>query len=153
MTFGIWTVSSADNLPDEPIDTAIVGSWTDRNEAVAACADYIVERCALRTDIRYAILHDANHPLAADAVAAKAGWSKEKLLREFRYHLPDDWEMPEDVGKALKDYLVEAIGPSSGYDIETDFESDVGRTWWLFGVLGNTLTLESGLIVKSVSYA
>lgn len=153
MTCDSWTVSSADNLPDEPIDTAIVGSWTDRNEAVAACADYIVDRCALRTDIRYAILHDANHPLAADAVAAKAGWSKEKLLQAFRCRLQDDFEMPEDVGKALKDYLVEAIGPSSGYDIETDFESDVGTTQWLFEVVNNTLTLVSGLIVKSVSYA
>lgn len=153
MTFDIWTVSSADNLPDEPPDMSTVGSWTDRNEAVAACADYIVERCALRPDLRYAILHDANHPLAADVVATKAGLSKEKLLKEFRYRLPDDWEMPEAIEKALNEYLTEKIGMTSGYEISTEFESDVGVTEWMFEVVNNTLTLESGLIVKSVSYA
>lgn len=152
MTYEIWTVGSADNLPDEPPDTEIIGSWTSRREAVRACADYIVDRCSLRRDLTYAILHDENHPDAPKEIASRAGIGENELLKKCRCRLTEEWEMPENVAKAMGEYLEEEILAASAYEITTDFESDVGTTEWLFGVVKNTLTLEDDLIIKSVSY-
>lgn len=58
----VWTVSSTDDVPGEPVANFTVGSYLSRGEALRQCADYILERAGCREDIRRALAHDENHP-------------------------------------------------------------------------------------------
>lgn len=149
MKIDISTVSSVDIMPGEPCDTAVIGSWTNRSDAVSACAGYIIERCVLRPDLRYAIMHDVNHDCLIDIVAAKTGCKKYLLEKAFEHRLLEhEWEMPEEVEGALRECLEDAIGRDSVYEIATCPESDIGDSTWIFEVSTNQLEVESGCEIR-----
>lgn len=149
MNVNISTVSSVDIIPEEPCNTAVLGSWTKRSDAVSACAGYIIDRCALRPDLRYAIMHDENHDCLIDIVAAKTGCEKHLLENVFEYRLLDqEWEMPEEVEGPLREFLEDAIGRDSVYEIVTCPESDIGVSTWIFEVSTNMLKVERGFEIR-----
>jgi len=138
----IYTVMSLDTVQDEPVDPTVTGSWTDREEAINQCVDYIVERCYLRPDIRYALMHDENHPDMLEVVSAKSGAGKDLLKKSFAYNLNDGWEMPSKVEEAVKEYLASHLGIYMGYQIDTDIDSDIGSNGFMFVVSKNSLTFD-----------
>lgn len=60
----VYTVSSADGVMSEPLDTLVAGTYTTRGRAVDECAAYIMERLGNRQDLARSMLNDENHPEA-----------------------------------------------------------------------------------------
>lgn len=153
MRYDIHTVSSVDIETGEPVQTNTIGSFTDRGDAIRECVDYIVERLKLRPDIRYALMHDENHDQIMALVSARSGVPKKTLEKEFEFRpLDRGWGMPPEVENAIRDFVEHVIELEGGYDIVTDFDTEIGSTEWIFDVSKNTLTLGGDLIIKSVSY-
>ena len=144
MKFEIYTVSSVDIKADEPVETCTIKSFTSRKDAVKECVDYIIERCFLRPDIRYAIMHDFNHDQVLAIVSAKSGCDKKVIEKEFEfrpYHTRG-WGMPHEVEDALSEYLFNEIDLYGVYDICTDFDTEIGGAEFIFEISMNMLETE-----------
>ena len=144
MKFEIYTVSSVDVQTDEPVGTCLTGSFTSRKGAIRECVDYILERCRLRADIRYALMHDNNHDQVLDIVSAKSGCDKKLIEKkfEFRPYRTRGWGMPHEVEDALSEYLFHEIELYGVYDISTDFDTEIGSAEFIFEVSMNMLDTE-----------
>lgn len=144
MKFEIYTVSSVDIQTDEPVETCTVKSFTSRKDAVKECVDYIIERCCLRPDIRYALMHDYNHDQILPIVSAKSGYDRKILEKEFEYRPLDarGWCMPHQVEEALSEYLSSEIDLYGSYDISTGYDTEIGSTEWIFEISMNMLEAE-----------
>ena len=154
MIMYIFTVSSVDIQPSDPVDTCTVGSFTNIDDAIRECTDYIIDRCRWRPDIRYAIMHDYNHEQVLGVVSEKSGRDRSEIEKKFKYNPIGDrgWGMPREVENALKEYLLHMVYLEGGYHIKTDIDDpEIGDTEWIFEISRNMLHFESGLIVKSVS--
>lgn len=135
----VYSVGSVDIEPDSPVEADVIGSFANRRDAVKECVAYIVERCALRPDIRYALMHDLEHPDFLEQVSKRTGIGSKELLEIFKYDLADEWSMPVSVESAIEALLVFAVYIEGGYDIETDERSDVGAASYKFFVMENQL--------------
>lgn len=134
----VYSVVSTDNTMDEPVDTQVVGTYRRREDAVQACVDYIMERLELRPDIRYALMHDVNH--GQKLIRFLRGWSTatpRRIRRAFAYKM-DDWEMPEEIGSAVRLFIRDVV-EDGVYDIITDMESDIGCEEFVFEIQENEL--------------
>ena len=58
----IYTVTSTDDLWNEPLDRCVTGSYTSRGRAIEECAEYILDRIGLRDDLACSMANDDNHP-------------------------------------------------------------------------------------------
>lgn len=141
----VYTVSSVDVCPSEPIDTNTIGSWRSRKSAGEECARYIMDRATIRPDIRYALMHNLNDQMLPDRVAEALGITKEKLMNEgsFDFRYREDFEFPDGWYDALLEDLRQTLEGSSAYAIETDGFSDIGSCSFLFDIAGNPLMEES----------
>lgn len=135
----VWTIGTVDVTSDMPIEVDACGTYDVRDEATDACAALIVERIGLRPDIRYALMHDVNHPWLPDAVAARCCWDVDVLKARFTYSMDDGWELPSEVGQALTEVLEDQLRMQTGYDIATDVGSDIGAEQFLFFVHENLI--------------
>lgn len=144
MKFEIYTVSSVDIKTDEKVETCTAKSFTSRKDAVKECVDYIIERCCMRPDIRYALMHDVNHGQVLAIVSAKSGYDRKVLEKEFEYRPFDarGWCMPHRVEDALSEYLSNEIDLYGSYDISTDYDTEIGSTEWIFEISYNVLETE-----------
>ena len=136
-----YTIMSLDIVPDEPIDGTVVGTYQDRRRAIEECADYIIERVRLRTDVRYAIMHDLNHPELPCILEDEAGLSENEIEDLFSYELKEDWDMSQEAEASIKRWLVDSLCPGGYYEIEVDFTDDViGGHEFVFKVIENDFT-------------
>lgn len=133
----IHTLVSVDILSDKPINVTVCGSYADRGSAAAACADYVVERAELRSDIRYALCNDLNHPGLLKEASDMSGVSRRRLRTMFcGKRFPP---LPEDVKSALWSCVRWSVWCDGSYDIETDMYSRLGAATFIFYVQGNEL--------------
>lgn len=133
----VYSVVSTDVKSDEPVETDVVGTYRNREDAVVACVDYIVERLHTRPDIRYAFISDVNHNTMSE-LARAMNMSSSIMKRKFAYDLKDGWEMSEKLAKAVRDYLsCEVLG--GVYDIGTDMDSWIGVASFIFYIQENEL--------------
>lgn len=133
----VYSVVSTDVTSDDPVETDVVGTYRNREDAVEACVDYIVERLHTRPDIRYAFISDVNHNTRVE-LARAMNMSSSILKRKFAYDLKEGWEMSEKLAKAVRDYLsCEVLG--GVYDIGTDMESAIGVASFIFYIQENPL--------------
>ena len=144
MKFEIYTVSSVDIQTEEPVETCTIKSFTSRKDAVKECVDYIIERCCIRPDIRYALMHDVNHDQVLAIVSEKSGYDSKIIEKEFRYRPFGArwWRMPHPVEDALSEYLSNEIDLYGSYDISTDYDTEIGSTEWIFEISMNMLETE-----------
>lgn len=144
MKFEIYTVSSVDIETDEQVETFTVKSFTSRKDAVKECVDYIIERCCIRPDIRYALMHDVNHDQVLAIVSEKSGYDRKIVEKAFEYRPLDSrgWCMPRPVEDALSEYLSNEIDLYGLYDISTDYDTEIGGTEWIFEISMNMLEAE-----------
>lgn len=140
----IWTVFSVDEESDSRTEVCHVGSRCNRSDALDLLVDYIVERLELRPDIRYAMLHDLQHPAADCMIMERCKVPIEELRYLFRYNIIDDgWRMPKKVEDAVRGYLRAIVDVDGGYDIELD--SDImGDAKFIFGADENELEEKDG---------
>lgn len=141
----VHSVVSLDIIPDEPIDGTVIGTFHDRKRAIEECADYIIERLYLRADIRYALLHDENHPDLNDHLCDMAQKTFGEIEEMFAYNVNDDnWDIPSVVEAVLKGWLIENIEAGGYYEIEVDPSDDViGANEFVFKVIENQLKDEA----------
>lgn len=141
----VHSVVSLDITPDEPIDGTVIGTFHDRANAIKECADYIIERLCLRADIRYAFMHDENHPDLGGDLSDKAEIPFSEVEDMFSYDVNDDeWNMPQVVESFIKEWLVDEIKAGGYYEIEVDPSDDViGANEFVFKVIENPLKDES----------
>lgn len=136
----VYSVMSVDVKSDDPVQADVVGSYCSKEDAVRACADYIIERIRDRPDIRYALYNDVNHKDALrKELKAKSGVSYARLKTMFKYKMSEYWELPKNVRDVLWGYLrwnIECFGP---YEIGTDMESDIGVETYIFDVQENPI--------------
>ena len=135
----VYSVVSTDNTTDEPVDTQVVGTYRKREDAVTACVDYIMERLVLRPDIRYAFMHDVNHDQKTliKFLRKLSIVTPGRIRRAFAYKM-DDWEMPEEIGPAVRLFVREVV-EGGVYDMGTDMESDIGCEEFVFEIQENEL--------------
>lgn len=60
----IYTVTSTDDLENEPLARCVAGSYTERGRALDECVDYIMERIDMRPELAWSMANDENHPEA-----------------------------------------------------------------------------------------
>ena len=68
------------------------------------------------------------------------GWSNAtpgRIKKAFAYKL-DDWEMPEDIGPAVRLFVREVV-EGGVYAMETEMESDIGFEQFVFEIQENEL--------------
>lgn len=140
----IWTVFSVDEESDSKTEICHVGSRCNLNDALDLLVDYIVERLELRPDIRYAMLHDLQHPEADYWIMKRCNVPIEELRYLFRYKIDDGWRMPKKVEDAVRGYLRAIVDVDWGYDIETGPDSDIGYAKFTFGADENELEEKDG---------
>ena len=129
------------DMPDgEDIEVCVTSSERSRQEAVDSCAEYIIERLDLRPDIRYALMHDENHPNLAEELGQKTGESATYLRDQFCYDVNASWDVSDQIVDALRELLKSAIFVEGGYDMSTETESDIGPSRFMFLVEENPLT-------------
>lgn len=141
----VHSVVSLDIIPDEPIDGTVIGTFHDRENAIKECADYIIERLYLRADIRYAFMHDDNHPELKWSLSDRAEITFLDVDEMFLYDVNDDeWNMPPEVESFIKEWLVEEIKVRGYYEIEVDdLDEVIGSHEFVFKVIENQLKDES----------
>lgn len=135
----VYSVVSTDVTTDDPVDTQVVGTYRKREDAVTACVDYIMERFVLRPDIRYAFMHDVNHD-QKKLIKFLREWSNAtpgRIRKAFAYKM-DDWEMPEEIGPAVRLFVREVV-EGGVYDMSTAMESDIGCEQFVFEIQENPL--------------
>lgn len=132
----VYSVVSTDVTTDWPVDTQVVGSYRRREDAVTACVDYIMERLALRPDIKYAFMNDVNHS-AMKEIAKMSKVTPGRLKRMFAYQM-DEWEIPKEVEPAVRSFALE-VAKGGVYDMCTDMESDIGSEQFVFEIQENAL--------------
>lgn len=137
----VHSVVSLDITPDEPIDGTVIGTFHDRANAIKECADYIIERLYLRADIRYAFMHDENHPYLEEDLSEKVEIPFSEVEKMFSYDVNDDeWNMPQEVESVLKEWLVDDIKAGGYYEIEVDdLDEVIGSHEFVFKVIENQL--------------
>lgn len=62
----IYTVTSTDDPVAELLGRCVVGSYTQRGQALDTCVDYIMERLGVRDDLARSMSRDENHPVAKE---------------------------------------------------------------------------------------
>lgn len=141
----VHSVVSLDITPDEPIDGTVIGTFHNRANAIKECADYIIERLYLRADIRYAFMHDENHPELEGNLSDKAGIPFSEVEEMFSYDVNDDeWNMPPEVESFIKEWLVDEIRAGGYYEIEVyGLDEVIGSHEFVFKVIENQLKDES----------
>lgn len=136
----VYSVLSVDVKSDDPVQVDVVGSYCDKEDAVRACADYIIERIRDRPDIRYALYNDVNHnDTLRKELKVKSGVSYARLKTMFKYKISENWELPKNVRDVLWGYLRWNIECFGQYEIVTDMESDIGFETYIFDVQENHL--------------
>ena len=136
----VYSVLSVDVKLDDPVQVDVVGSYRNKEDAVRACADYIIERIRDRPDIRYALYNDVNHNgTLRKELKAKSGVSYARLKTMFKYKMSGSWELPKNVRDVLWGYLRWNIECFGQYEIVTDMESDIGFETYIFDVQENHL--------------
>ena len=138
----IWSVMSIDMPDGDEIEVCVTSSERSRQEAVDSCAENIIERMDLRPDIRYALMHDENHPNLAEELEQKTGESATYLRDQFCYDVNASWDVSDQVVDALRELLKSSISVEGGYDMSTEMESDIGSSRFMFLVEENPLTEE-----------
>ena len=138
----IWSVISIDMPDGEDVEVCVTCSERSRQEAVDSCAEYIIDRLDLRPDIRYALMHDENHPNLAEEMERKTGESATYLRGQFCYDVNASWDVSDQVVDALRELLKSEIFVEGGYDMFTRTESDIGFSRFMFLVEENPLTEE-----------
>lgn len=141
----VYTVSSVDVCPSEPVETNTIGSWRSRKSAGEECAAYIMDRVMIRPDIRYALMHNLQDQTLPSRVAEALGITEEELMNEgsFDFKYREDFEFPDGWYDAIFEDLEWTLARSSAYAIETDGLSDIGGCTFLFNITGNPLIEES----------
>lgn len=147
MEIEINTVSSVDIPPDGPCETNTVGSWANERDAVIECAEYIVDRCAMRPDIRYALMHDEEHLDLIVFASDRSGIGRREIEESFSYSIDEGWNCNPGVEAAIKEYLIDRISMSMVYEILTCAESEIGASTWIFEVSKNILRMNAGIDV------
>lgn len=136
----VYSVLSVDVKFDDPVQVDVVGSYCNKDDAVRACADYIIERIRDRPDIRYALYNDVNHnDTLRKELKAKSGVSYARLKTMFKYKMSENWELPKNIRDVLWGYLRWNIECFGQYEIVTDMESDIGFETYIFDVQENHL--------------
>ena len=136
----IYSVLSVDLKSDGSIEANVAGSYGDKDDAVKACADYIIERLGIRDDVRYALYNDVNHrKTLRKALKDRSGVSYARLKTMFRYGTSEGWALPKNVKDALWSYLRWNIECTGVYDIGTEMESDIGCNEFLFEIQSNPI--------------
>lgn len=136
----VWSVMSVDLMADFPgeADVDVVGTWRSRRKAVDDCVDYIVERIALRPDIRYVMFHDVCHKDIVRNIVSASGVNRRTLIRKFDYNVKDGWEMDPDIEKALRRYLRDAFSVDNQYSIMPEVDDILGDSF-TFQIVENQL--------------
>ena len=126
----VYVVLSADVSSDEPIEVEAVGSYERKEDALKACTDYVMERLALRPDIRYALYNDVNHGKhLRRKLNIESGLSYPRLKRLF---MAEEWNPPKRVEHALWCHVRLSLESDMAYYIDTDMFSDIGVTTYAF---------------------
>ncbi len=134
----VYSVLSCDMESDGSNDVNVIGSWRNEDDAIDACADYIIERIHIRSDIRYALYNDVNHGRALRReLKEKSNVSYSRLKRMF--DLSDGWSLPKKVLDVLRAYLRWNIRCDGSYTIDTDMFSEFGRETFMFRLQENEL--------------
>lgn len=105
----VFTVTSTDDLENEPLARCVAGSYTTREQALDECVAYMVERLGMRNDLAWSMAHDENHPEAA------------KLFSERR----EDYRTVVRKGcqKKLKEFLRDELGGQGCYYVYDGYSS------------------------------
>lgn len=120
----VYAVQSVDDLPTEPLDHCVVGSYTTRGRALDECVDYIMGRLSLRDDLAWAMAHDENHPEAGRFFSERR---KDGAFVVRKGHVGKLREFLRDELGELGCYYVWAGESSWHFDVD---ENDVGGELW-----------------------
>lgn len=120
----VYTVQSVDDLPTEPLDRCVIGSYTTRGHALDECVDYIIGRLSLRDDLAWAMAHDENHPGAGMFFSERR---KDGAFVVRRGHVGKLREFLRNELGELGHYYVWDGESSWHFDVD---ENDVGGELW-----------------------
>lgn len=117
MANAVCTVMSVDVVPEEPVEVCAIGSYTDMEDAIDSCVEFIEERMCLRPDIRRAMVNDERHKNACSEIAELCGKDEDYVRSLMQDGKCEVWDMPDDFRSAIREYLRPIVSVEDGYEI------------------------------------